>query len=268
MVSSKYTTTSFRPFGIETDKTLGEVTEYQASEFNKESRPTYSKIKETFKAVKKKDQRFMLSELVAGQLSVEEEDQKRFEERLKVELEARTIKIKEDAYQDGYNKGLEKGVEKAFDEERARIAARLEALALITNDIADAKASLEAAYEKQLSNFAFQIAEGIVESELAQRPESVLQVIKNVLELLSKEEDVKIYVGTAAKEHRDYLKEEISKVNRKGSFVLEIKDSLSAGDCLVESISGEVSAKIQEKISLFRKEIMAQFERAEVKKAV
>jgi flagellar biosynthesis/type III secretory pathway protein FliH len=269
--SAKFSSKSFRPFGETEDakEKDGDVTDYRMLDWSKENRPTYSQIKETFtKNAKKKDQRFFLSELVAGQLSVEEEDQRRFELRINEELEQRVAAIKEEAYKEGFEKGLEKGIEKAFEEEKARIAARLEALALVTNDLQDSKLNLEVDYEKSITEYAFAIAEAIIESEIKNRPESVSVVVANVLDLLSKEEDVKIYLGSSHKEQLPYLKEELAKLNRKGTLVIEFKDNIAPGGCIVDSIGGEVSAKISERISLFKQEIMNRFNQSDTKKAV
>ncbi len=272
MASSKYNSTSFRAFGTEaksTDPVAGEVTEYKVLDWSKENRPTYSQIKETFeKNVKKKDQRFFLSELVAGQLSVEEEDQRRFDIRINQELELRVAAIKEAAYKDGFEQGLVNGVAKAFEDERAKIASRLETLALAANDLMDSKAKLETDYEKHLTDYSFQIAEAIVESEIKNRPESVAIVVRNVLELLSKEDDVKVFLGVDNKVNLEYLKEELSKSTRKGSCIIDFKDNLKPGDCIVESMSGEVSAKISERIAAFKVEIMNRFVQQSDKKAV
>lgn len=271
MASSKYQSSSFRPFH-ESQNGSGknpEVTEFRVPNLSKADRPTYSEIKQTFSPdIKKKDQRFFLSELVSGQFSVEEEEQRRFELRVSEELNARVAAIQEEAHKEGFEKGLESGVAKAFEEERARIAARLESLALATNDLHDSKEKLQADYEQKLTNYAFRIAEIIVESEIKNRPESVSNVIRNILDLLSKEEDVKIYLGIKNKDNLAYVKEEIGKVNRKGSYLIEVKESLNPGDCVVESISGEVSAKLEERIAQFKTEIMNQFDQVEEKKAI
>lgn len=272
MASSKYSSTSFRPFGGETESKSAEaarteVKKHEALDWSKEGRPTYSQIKETFaKEIKKKDQRFFLSELVANQLSVEEEDRRRFELRLKDELEVRVAEIKAAAYEDGFSKGLEKGVEKAFGEERARIAARMESLALVVNQLADGKEKLSEQYEHKLTDYAFQIAEIIIESEIKNRPESVMQVVQNALELLSKEEDVKVFVGLVDKDHLSFVQDELAKMNRKGSFTVELRSDLAPGDVIVQAMSGEVSARVQDRIDLFRREIFESLEQSSLKK--
>lgn len=274
MVSSKYSSTSFRPFAEQVSASAGgassqEVKTHEPQDWSKENRPTYSQIKETFeKNVKKKDQRFFLSELVAGQLSVEEEEQRRFEKRLKEELELRVLQIKEQAYADGYEVGLKKGIEKAFEEERARIAARLELLASAANDVANSKEKLTEEYEKKITDFAFQISEIIVESEIKNRPESVGFVVKNILDILSKEEDVKVHIGLLSSEHLEYVKDEISKLNRKGSFSIEIREDLNPGDVIVQTISGEVSARVEDRIKSFKQEMKMQIDQHIQKKAI
>lgn len=274
MGSSKYTSKSFRAFGAESvsEAELAltqKVSEYKSTDWSKESRLTYSEVKQTFsKDIKKKDQRFILSELVAGQMSVEEEDQRRFDHKLEQELAKAIDSIKAHAYEEGYTQGLKKGVDKAFDEEKARIAARLESMAFATNDIIKSKEDLQIEYERKITEYAFQIAEIIVESEIKNRPESVSSVIKNVLDLMSKEDDVKIYLGLNSKDHIAFLNEELSKINRKASVTIEVRDDLKPGDVVVESFNGEVSARLNDRIDAFRKEIMGRSSQAEIKKAV
>lgn len=274
MASSKYSSTSFRAFGSEgiseSEAALAQkVSEYRISDWTKESRATYSEIKETFsKDVKKKDQRFILSELVAGQMSVEEEDQRRFDQKLEQELSKAILSIKAQAHDEGYAQGLKEGVDKAFEEEKARIAARLESMASVVNEIVKSKENLESDYEKKLTEYAFQIAEIIVESEIKNRPESVTSVVKNILDLMSKEDDVKVYVGVENKGNIGYLNEEISKISRKATVSIEVRDDLKLGDVVVESFNGEVSARLDERIQSFRNELMNKVSQTEAKKAV
>ncbi|MBS1982985.1 MAG: hypothetical protein JST16_02335 [Bdellovibrionales bacterium] len=218
--------------------------------------PTYQQIKDTFDpGAMPKQNLFALSELVAGQLSVEHEEQKRFDKRVGDEVEARLKILKAEAHETAFKRGLEEGQQKAYEEEKARIAKHLEDMASSINSITKAKALLAEQYETLLVETIFRVSKVLLHKELEIEPQAIHATIAAILEKIGKEDDVRIRLASAEFEAIDKIKEEVEKLGRQGRISFEMDGSLKAGNCIVDSLSGEIASFIDEKLELLKSEI-------------
>ncbi len=218
--------------------------------------PTYRQIKATFKAdLTSRDSRFRLSDQVAGQLSVEKEEELRFQKRVEEEVASRLVILKAEAHSQGFAKGSEEGAAKAFEEEKVKIAKSIEGMAGVIKTLHDAKEKLSEDYEAELIQLAFKIAEGVVHQQISDRPEIVSASIKAILNRIGKEDDVRVRLSTEAFDVLDRVKQEISDVSRQGRISFEADHALKGGSCVVESLSGEISSGIEESLAKVRAEL-------------
>jgi flagellar assembly protein FliH len=222
-----------------------------------ENRPTYRAIKSSFSTdpSNPKDSRFLLSDMVHNHLSVEAEEDRRFNERVQSEL----LKIKEEthaiAHKEGFELGKEEGRLQAYQEEKSRLAALIEGTSHVLNTLAEAKSSLAACYESRLVALAFRMASVIVDHQIKQRPEVVAHSIRAILEKIGQDEDIRIRL--AADDHAivSQLEEELKSVTHRGRISLDLDSSIKRGDCIVEATSGEIASFIDEKLSLMKSEL-------------
>ncbi len=117
------------------------VKPFEMRVLGKESRPTYQAIKKNFSVdpSSPKDSRFLLSDMVHAHLSVEGEEERRFNERLQAEIARRETQSREKAQQEGFEKGQEEGRKQAFEEEKSRLAAVIEGTAHLLSTLGEAK---------------------------------------------------------------------------------------------------------------------------------
>lgn len=218
---------------------------------------TYQDIKDTFKKdLNIRDSRFYLSEMIANQLSVEEEEKRRFESRVREEVEKRLSIIKSEAYQEAFGKGEAEGKAKGYDEEKVRIAKELELLATGLIAIETAKERLGEQYERALLETAFKLSEAIVHHEISERPEGINHTISEILQRISKEDDVRIRLSSGDFDIITKAKAEVQKLGRTGRIQFDMDESLKRGDCVVESLSGEIASFIDDKIQSLKEKLM------------
>jgi flagellar assembly protein FliH len=218
--------------------------------------PSYQKIKSTFRPdITAKDSRFMLSELVANQLSVEAEEQLRFDKRVNEVVEAKLVEIREGAYRDGHAEGLEVGKKEAYEQEKLRLAQQIESLASLLDTLTKAKANLAAQYEKSLVEMAFRLAKVIVHHEVTSRPDSIWHTIEAILTKIAKEDDVRVRLSAQQFEAIEGIQEQVATLTRAGRISFEVDQRLPVGACVVESLSGEISSVIDEKFEKLKHEI-------------
>ncbi len=218
--------------------------------------PTYRQVKATFKQdLGSRDVRFTLSDLVASQLSVEEEEERRFAKRVEDEVAQRLALVRNEAHKSGLEEGMKEGKQRAYDEEKARLAKELETLAHTINLMEDAKEKLASAYEGALVDLAFRFAEVIVHRELRERPEGISSTIQAILERFAKDDDVRVRLPSETFEVMQLIKDDLAKVSRSGRISFDIDRELTPGSCVVESMGGEVASFVDEKIATLRDEL-------------
>jgi flagellar biosynthesis/type III secretory pathway protein FliH len=222
-----------------------------------EQRRTYQSIKKTFTvdSGSTKDSRFLLSDMVHSQLSVEAEEERRFNDRIALEMERLSQGVHESAYKDGYAAGQEEGKKLAFEQERSRLAALIEGLTHSIGTIAEAKLKLAESYESRLVALAYRMASVVVDHQIEQNPEFVTHSIRAILEKIGQEEDIRIRLSADDHAIITQVEENLKGFSHKGRISLDLDSSLKRGDCIVEASSGEIASFIEEKVGVLRSEL-------------
>lgn len=234
-----------------------EVKEHQVPQIRDGAQISYAQVKSRFNpeiAQKSSNSRFSLSEQVAAQMALEKEDQIRFEKRVEEKLKTELNRLSTEAQEAGYKSGLEIGRKEAFDAEKLRLATQLESLAHLIQSMELAKEQLAKQYENTLLDVAFRIARAVVHYEIKERPEAISQTIAEILNRISKEDDVVIKISPNQFEALENIRKDLSQQSRSGRISFEVDEKLESGDCVVESQSGEIASFLDEK---FRKLIDA-----------
>jgi flagellar assembly protein FliH len=233
-----------------------EISSYKLPELKEGEQKTYTQIKSAFKQeLTAKDARFVLSELVANQMSVEEEEQRRFDKKVAETVEATLKGLRDEAREKGYKDGYEQGKKDAYEQEKARLAVQIESLAESTKTLTDAKKQLGDQYEAVLVEMAFKIAKLIVQAEIEHRPEIISKTIQEILGRIAKDDDVMIRMSVSEFEAIDKISEEIKAMGRSGRVSFESDAALARGSCVVESLSGEIASDIESKFVKLQNEV-------------
>ncbi len=235
-----------------------EVRNFEIKQITSKDVPSYHKIKSSFVpdiAAKSSNRRFSLSELVSNQLSVEKEELRRFEKRVSEVVEERLNALQSEAKENAYKEGLELGRKEAFEKEHARLASLMEGLAAVTQSLVSAKENLGKAYEKELIELSFRLAKVILHYEIKERPAAITSTIEAILERVSKEDDIRIRLSAREFEVINEIHKEIESLALKGRISFEVDHNLKAGDCVVQSLSGEIGSFIETKLDKLKVEI-------------
>lgn len=220
-------------------------------------RPTYQSIKKGFKAdeANARDSRFLLSEMVHSHLSVEAEEERRFEDRLAKEIQKLRAEIRASAHKEGFESGQVEGKRLALEAERSRLAALVEGLSSVIGSVSEAKLRLAQDYETRLVALAFRIASVVVDHQIKEKPELVANSIRAILEKIGQEEDIRIRLSVEDHAIVGQLEEEFKNISHKGRISLDLDTNIKRGDCIVEASSGEIASFIDEKLTSLRQEL-------------
>lgn len=243
--------TNFIPFGqtreASTDLAGEEVGKHKLAGLSATSTRSYAQIKATFDPstkMKSQNNRFALSELVAGQLSIEEEEQRRFEKKVAVGVAAEVKLIKDSIYTQSKAEGFEAGRKEAYEQEKVKLARAIEGLVSLTSTMEKAKLGLSEQYENELLEVAFRLAKLVTNLEIKDRPAGVAATVAEILGRISKEDDVVLKIGHHEYEALDQIRTELANLARTGRIHIELNETLKPGDCIVESVSGEIASFI------------------------
>jgi|GEM_PF-1732900 len=218
--------------------------------------PTYNQIKSSFKAeTVAKAARFCLSDLVSDQLSVEVEEQRRFERKVKEEVDNRLAILRREAQDAGFKEGSDRGRSEAFDAEKVRLAALMEMTASAAQAMGQAKHDLATHYEKMLVEMSFRLAELVVHTEIKTRPEVIYHTVSAILERVARDEDVRVRLSASDFEAVDKVRAQVEDMGRVGRISFDVDSSIKPGDCVVESSSGEIASFVDDKLKKLKGEM-------------
>jgi flagellar assembly protein FliH len=217
---------------------------------------TYTQIRSAFKKdLSAKDARFFLSELVANQMSVEQEEQRRFDKKVAETVEATLKGIREEAHKNGFAEGREAGTKQGYEEEKARLAQHLEGIAFASRALAEAKNQLDKQYEVALVEMGFKLAKIVVHHEIQEKPEIIAKTIADILGRIAKDDDVMVRLSPQEFEAIEQISDEIKAISRQGRVSFEADQGIPRGACVVESLSGEIASNIEDKFRKLQEEL-------------
>ncbi|MEN9344215.1 MAG: type secretion ATPase inhibitor [Chlamydiota bacterium] len=158
-------------------------------------------------------------ELIAKAL----EDAERYKEEVRKECEL----LKEEAKKEGFAEGLE-----VFNRHLIHFDKQITALQL--------------EMQKQVLPLALKAAKKIVAEQLALKPDTIVDIVMQVLAPVVQNQRFTIYVSREDKEileaHRPKLKEVLEHVQ---SLVIQERADVSSGGCIIETESGIINATIE-----------------------
>lgn len=229
------------------------IEEFSPADLARETIPSYTGLREAFTPDRLLESAsFELSPLISAEMSRSREDEKRFHEKVELVVQERIHQILGQETQRGYQEGLERGRSEAYQAESARVEQMVSALTAAQDAMEQSRSELSRFYEKSVLDVAFRLSELVVRSHFEHRPEEVKHVLADILQKISKTHDVVIRLSAKQADAVNVIKDHLEKTRREGHIVFEVDESLSDGDCVVESANGEVGAIIDEEFKKLR----------------
>ena len=105
---------------------------------------------------------------------------------------------------------------------------------------------MEHEFQKQVLPLALMIAKKVLAQELQSNPESIVAIVRQALKPVTQSHHIKIFVS---KEDRDILeqkKQELKDIfEHVHTFVIEEKEGIKPGDCMIETEAGIINASLE-----------------------
>ncbi len=166
-------------------------------------------------------------------------------EKLQAEMEQHLRQVSDDCYRKGFNEGVE------F--QKKEITQVLNALSTMTQAIPLIRKDIVAKTEEQIVKLSLAVAEKVILQEVATRKEVILGVLKGVLKNISETEGMKIRINPQDFRYiMEVKKDFLQSVDGVRNVVFEEDVSIKRGGVVVETMFGEVDARLESQIKEIR----------------
>ena len=171
--------------------------------------------------------------------------------------------MKEEARKTGHDEGFEQGRaegEKAIREELAEILRQANANAEKTlQDAKEATAEYFVRAEDDIVKVVMMAIEKILPQHFLDVPQTVLPVVREAIKYVRDQKEIKVHVEPESYDLVLMAKSEYQSMLTDGTAVLEIvsDESLSPGDCVIETPNGGVDARLLTQIELMKNSIQS-----------
>jgi flagellar assembly protein FliH len=171
------------------------------------------------------------------------------EEKLREEMEQNLSKVSDECYRKGFNEGIE------F--KKKEMLPALDAIAAITKAIPLIKKDILAKAEEQMVKLAVAIAEKILNQEVATRKDVVLNVLKSAMKNISETEGMKVRLNPHDFRYMMEAKKDfLQSFDGVRNVVFEEDVSIKRGGAVVETMFGEVDARLENQLKEIKKALM------------
>jgi len=160
---------------------------------------------------------------------------------------------------DAYEQGVTEGVKQGIAQQRQELAQLVSTLSGLINELSKTKKEFLNRMEGEVLNLAFAIAEKILDHEVATDKDTVCKVLGSALKKIVDKEGMKIRVNPV-----DYR----NLTERKGDIfpglegikdvMLEKDSTIGRGGAVIESLFGEVDARLDQQIGELKNALMGQ----------
>ena len=198
----------------------------------------------------RKDSQFSLNPLLREALSVEEQEQRIFRQKVDDELKKIVESARATAAEQGYQEGLLRGQDEAYKKIRLENSLSLEKFDELVHFAESLKWDLFKANEKFMIELIFRIAKMVTLKELGTDREYIVRLAKELLNRVGARGHIAIKINTEDMQMMDLLKEEVSKAyGDLQNIRIEASDRVRRGGCQVETEWNTISADVESQMN-------------------
>lgn len=215
---------------------------------------------------KKQGSDFVMSDVLRQTTGVAEIEKQSEEQKIEDLALEKVALIQEEAFAQGFELGKTEGHKGAYEKAALEINSGLDQLHVLIQKISDIKNELIHQNETHIMTMIYQIAEKLAFDHIESKPEIILSVIKNAIEMAQADEEVTVSV---APEQIQFLEKMKAQNEREYEFLKTIKlqsmVGIQSGGCIVETNYGVIDARIPERTSKLWDEIKQSLPKVKLK---
>lgn len=193
---------------------------------------------------------FVMSDVLRQTTGVDAIEKLSEETKIENKVLEKLALVQEEAYQKAFELGFDEGLQKAMNEKTDEINQDLNGLEKFMSHLSILKEEMIHQNESHIVQLVYDIARRIAFDHIEEKPEVVISVIKNAIEMAQADEDVNVLVSA---KQVDFLEKIKAQTGREFEFLKKVKfqvsEQVSPGSCIIETNYGVVDARIEERVS-------------------
>lgn len=187
-----------------------------------------------------------------------ETDKQKTMEEMVLESRQNEAKAYQKGIQDGHKDGFLQGHKTGVAEGLKEIETMLHSLQQAMQEIKKQRKELCLKAEKETVSLSLAIARKILHQEPATNPEVIVNVVKKTFETIAINAPVRVRINPS---ELAYMRERRHLIPIEGEITFVEDASISCGGCLVESLSGDVDARIESQLEMIEEAFLPGLEK-------
>lgn len=194
----------------------------------------------------RKDSRFLLNPLLRDPLSVEEEEKRVIEEKVRVRIEAISAEARERASEVGFQEGLKKAYADAYQRFRDESSGHLKRIEEFLASAEEAKKEIFRENERFLIELVYQIAKTVLLKELATDKQYVQRLAQELIERVGLRENIRLRIHPDDAKSLAALKQNIEQAFAgMKNLNVEVSELVKLGGCQIETQWNAIDASLE-----------------------
>ncbi|MCC7441680.1 MAG: hypothetical protein IT285_08605 [Bdellovibrionales bacterium] len=258
----------FRVASIDGPKKM-EWREFEMPKIQRAGEGDYSSVRRRFGSLaatdserrerERKDSRFSVNPLLKEPLSIEEEERRAVEERVKARVSEVSAKVREASHAEGYQAGLKQGHDEAYARAATEAKQRIERFDAFLVACEQAKDEIFRANERFVVETVFRVARMVLLREAALDKDLVLRMAKGILERVGVRENIKIAIHPKDREMIDLLRSGLEDaIGKLQNLSIEVSEEVGEGGCTVETQWNAIDASIDTQLGNLHKALLGE----------
>ncbi len=166
-------------------------------------------------------------------------------------------KAREAGWNEGFKAGYRDGREQAVGELRGLVGA----LETVRRGMENSRSEMLRELEREITALALEVAEKLALQEINANPEAVRNLVRKVIERAGEKRSLRVRLSPEdCRRLREGRQELMASLVEVGELDLVEDESLEAGDCVVETSSGIVDARMERRMERLRSSVMGEEE--------
>jgi flagellar assembly protein FliH len=193
-----------------------------------------------------RDKRFSINPLLRDTLSIEEEERRVIEEKVRVKIEATQAEARAKAHEEGYKAGLEQGHQEAYQRFAQEAVERLRNFDSMLKEAETAKFEIFRGNERFLMELVFRMARMITLKEIATDKDYVLRLARELIERIGVRENIRIRINPEDAKTAEILKPGLeAALGQLKNVTVEASPQVRLGGCIVETEWNAIDASLE-----------------------
>lgn len=169
-------------------------------------------------------------------------------------LKAGLVRKLQQTEQASYDRGLSDGIQKGRDIQKRETLEILQSMTRVIEEIAGLKKKMIEDVEGQIIGLALAVAEKVIQLEVTTNREIVRNVLREAIKSISDRENIKIRLHPQDFHYMVAIKSDfIQNFDGIRNIAFEEDESVQRGGAIIESLFGEIDARLEQQFSEIRK---------------